>query len=112
MPPSISPHVLFINLETQPSSYVCVIFFLWPFFVSVGDKGEDRGNTNRLPLRAKQSLSLTVMKRLIIKFMRAGVAEPHHSAAMRQVVKESRRGGELERQRKGEGRMRGRRGTL
>ena len=33
-------------------------------------------------------VSITLMKRLIIKFMRAGVTKPHHSAAMRQVVKE------------------------
>lgn len=34
-------------------------------------------------------VSITLIKRLIIKFMRAGVTKPHHSAAMRQVVKES-----------------------
>lgn len=33
------------------------------------------------------------MKSLIIKFMRARVTKPHHSAAMRQVVKESLTGG-------------------
>lgn len=40
-------------------------------------------------------LAFTVMKRLIIKFMRAGVTRAHHSAAMRQVVKESPTGARL-----------------
>lgn len=39
-------------------------------------------------------LIITLMKRLIIKFIRVVVIEPHHSAAMRQVVKESIAGGD------------------
>lgn len=55
---------------------------------------------------------ITLTKRLIIKFKRDGVAGPHHSAAMRQVVTESLTGGDCERPKKDGRRMRGRGGTL
>lgn len=46
-------------------------------------------NTQRHEHKEVGGAAVILMKRLIIKFMRPGAPRPHHSAALRQVVKET-----------------------